>query len=366
MKTSSPFVSNRRDPTRTITLRRAYAQALTARFLKLKKLIWQRVVEEDFLRLGKGPGLLSVQQGHFDFTTDAGKLAAFMEWLGEMVTAGVLETGAREGARLSEVGAVPNIYIRRAYDAGVKHANQALKVAGLEVGGVGEIIGVLNAPIHADALALLYSRNFNELKGITDAMSQQVGRTLAEGLAQGKGPREIAKLIAERVDKIGITRARLIARTEVIRAHAEATLNRYQQFGIKGVTALTEFRTAGDDKVCEQCRGLETRDNGFGGGVYTLEQARGLIPVHPRCRCVWLPVPLVKQLELTGNIFVSLTRRETQILQLISEGFTNNQVADNLVVSVNTIKKHTSNIYQKLGASNRMQAVLEAKRRNLI
>jgi SPP1 gp7 family putative phage head morphogenesis protein len=44
-----------------------------------------------------------------------------------------------------------------------------------------------------------------------------------------------------------------------------------------------ELVTAGDLRVCPMCQGLN-------GKVYTIKEARGLIPVHPQCRCAWVPV----------------------------------------------------------------------------
>jgi SPP1 gp7 family putative phage head morphogenesis protein len=140
---------------------------------------------------------------------------------------------------------------------------------------------VFNYPMHADALALLFARNFTDLKGITDEMSAQIARVLTKGLSSGVGPREVAKMIAGRVDKIGIVRGELLARTEIIRAHAEATLNRYQDFGIEGVTGEVKIEVAGD--ACERCKAIV-------GKVMTIDEARGLIPIHPRCRCGFKPV----------------------------------------------------------------------------
>lgn len=56
-----------------------------------------------------------------------------------------------------------------------------------------------------------------------------------------------------------------------------------------------------------------------------------------------------------------LTRRELEVLRLICQGCSNRQIAAALVVSVNTVKKHTSNIYGKLGVRNRAQAILRAQ-----
>jgi LuxR family maltose regulon positive regulatory protein len=61
-----------------------------------------------------------------------------------------------------------------------------------------------------------------------------------------------------------------------------------------------------------------------------------------------------------------LSPRELEVLRLVGEGLTNQQIADRLVVSLNTIKKHTSNIYGKLGAVSRTQAVTLARQMGLL
>src|SRR5215470_15020018 len=137
-------------------------------------------------------------------------------------------------------------------------------------------------PLHADRAGLIYTRAYGELEGITSTMSAQVSRTLAQGIAEGRGMRELSKTLADQVD-VGIKRARVLTRTEVINAHAEATLNSYTEAGLEGVTVNAEYTTAHDDKVCPKCAALE-------GRVYIIDEARGMIPRHPNCRCAWNPV----------------------------------------------------------------------------
>ena len=50
-----------------------------------------------------------------------------------------------------------------------------------------------------------------------------------------------------------------------------------------------------------------------------------------------------------------LTAREREVLALIVEGLSNEEIADRLVISVNTVRKHVSACMKKLGASNRAQ-----------
>lgn len=52
----------------------------------------------------------------------------------------------------------------------------------------------------------------------------------------------------------------------------------------------------------------------------------------------------------------SLSPRETEVLQLIAQGLTNKEIANELVIAPSTAKRHTVNIYNKLGVSNRAEA----------
>jgi LuxR family maltose regulon positive regulatory protein len=61
-----------------------------------------------------------------------------------------------------------------------------------------------------------------------------------------------------------------------------------------------------------------------------------------------------------------LTPRELEIVRLICKGYSNPEIADKLVVTINTIKKHTSNIYGKLGVRSRTQAIARAHELNLL
>lgn len=61
----------------------------------------------------------------------------------------------------------------------------------------------------------------------------------------------------------------------------------------------------------------------------------------------------------------NLTLREKEVLKLICEGKTNADIAENLIISVNTAKAHVSNIYQKLNVSDRVQAAVWAISHNV-
>jgi len=63
---------------------------------------------------------------------------------------------------------------------------------------------------------------------------------------------------------------------------------------------------------------------------------------------------------------IKLTNREITILEQLSTGLNYNKIADNLIISPSTVRKHIENIYKKLQVHNKMEAVLKAKKHNLI
>ena len=60
----------------------------------------------------------------------------------------------------------------------------------------------------------------------------------------------------------------------------------------------------------------------------------------------------------SGKVY---SKRELEILRLIGEGCTNQEIAERLVITLHTVKKHSSNIYSKLGVRSRTQAVAKAR-----
>ena len=63
---------------------------------------------------------------------------------------------------------------------------------------------------------------------------------------------------------------------------------------------------------------------------------------------------------------IKLTNRETEILEHLSKGLNYNEIADNLIISPSTVRKHIENIYKKLQVHNKMEAVIKAKKHKLI
>jgi DNA-binding NarL/FixJ family response regulator len=63
---------------------------------------------------------------------------------------------------------------------------------------------------------------------------------------------------------------------------------------------------------------------------------------------------------------VPLTSRQQEILPLLAEGMPNKQIADALRVTEGTVKQHLKDLFKRLGAANRTQAVKQARRLGLL
>jgi DNA-binding CsgD family transcriptional regulator len=60
-----------------------------------------------------------------------------------------------------------------------------------------------------------------------------------------------------------------------------------------------------------------------------------------------------------------ISKREIDVLLLLGQGLSNQEIADKLFVSTNTIKTHTSRLFEKLAVKNRTQAIIKAKEMGL-
>lgn len=65
------------------------------------------------------------------------------------------------------------------------------------------------------------------------------------------------------------------------------------------------------------------------------------------------------------NKIDSLTKREYEVISLIAEGLNNKEIAERLFISEKTVKNHVSNIFRKIGVSDRLQAAIFAYKNNI-
>jgi DNA-binding CsgD family transcriptional regulator len=115
---------------------------------------------------------------------------------------------------------------------------------------------------------------------------------------------------------------------------------------------------------------------------HSIEIYGGLIAVLFAVLGIWLGLKLTKNKETVivrevpaPQFFtlnekrlaeLGITRRELEILELIAGGLSNREIADKLFVSENTVKTHSSRLFDKLSAKRRTQAVQLGKELGLI
>ena len=75
---------------------------------------------------------------------------------------------------------------------------------------------------------------------------------------------------------------------------------------------------------------------------------------------------IIKNMQQEQQLFQSLSQRQTSILQLISSGKSNREIAEALHISEHTVKSHLQTIFQILSVSNRMECVRKAEQLGLL
>ncbi len=298
----------KRDPTKTTTLRAKFVEQFRSRFGALARACRISIVDNDCFGLMnpltvsaevEDPPkdwkdyIIPIPEGKFRFDTDPNKIKNFMSWLSDMEEESIFQVVRRHTLGGSLEHQWSDIYISRAYKKGIIWAGVQIKknkalMKHLELDpkdvnttGIGAN-KAFTTQLHADRVGILYTRTFTDLKGITAAMDAQLSRILAEGIALGQHPSVIAMKITKTISTIGKTRATVLARTEVIRAHHLASIQTYRSYGVVGVKVNAEWSTAGDSRVCTLCGPLQ-------GKIYTVDEVEPLIPLHPQCRCAALP-----------------------------------------------------------------------------
>jgi len=313
IKIETPFVYarlDRYDPTRTTALRNTFVRDLTKRFRALRGVIRRAIIEQDCFGLADNEfkvivlaaveGFTIPSRKEFAFSRSEEKVTSFMDWLKKQEDQGILEIG-----NLRQIGtpietAWTNKYIQDSYQRGVTRARIEMKGAGYPVPPLQETGGIaasMSTPFHMDRVGALYSRTFQELKGITSQMDTQISRVLTKGIIDGENPTQLAKLLTKTISgpvgDLGIKdtlerfipaerRAMMLARTEVIRAHHMGNIGEMKNWAVEGVKVRAEWVTAGY-RTCTACEALE-------GQTFTLDEIEGKIPLHPQCRCCAIPV----------------------------------------------------------------------------
>lgn len=119
---------------------------------------------------------------------------------------------------------------------------------------------------------------------------------------------------------------------------------------------------------------------------HSIEIYTGMIAILFTVLGIWLALklskPKIETVILEKEVYVSktedfvpnadlvakleLSKRELDVLQLMAQGFSNQEIAEKLFVSLSTVKTHNQNLFEKLDVKRRIQAVEKAKRLHII
>lgn len=321
-------VSRAVDPTGTTDIRRRLEREFVRRVNAARRQVREAVLA-DVLGLRRGGDVAKIVQSEmfarlfrdaapsFANETPASRVESFSRWLTGMLQEEILGVVPSSGQRVTWTSP----YVVAAYRKGI--ADASARLPGFTGGGE-------RSPAHAERVGLLLAKVAADTGVIVTALVDQTTRLVTEALTTG-GASGLARRVGAVFAKTGVTRAKVLARVAVVAAHADAVLSTYEEAGVQRVLPVIErqertrvgdaalsvrlgtarnpvnrehpegqrFRssglrsgggaggrvaleTAGDDDVCPECERLE-------GRVYTVRAARGVIPVHPRCRCSWVP-----------------------------------------------------------------------------
>lgn len=247
------------DPSRTKTLRTRYIADFTRRWKLVRQGTKTVITEREFV------GLTPEQQ--------ARSVARYVD--------------ALIGRAVFDDGVWQSQYIQGAYVRGLGNAVEDLRRGGYrDVGNPGDIVA---QTAHAAAIATLLARYNADLRKIQSSTVQEVIDKMTLALVAGLPLPDVADEVDKRIRGVGLVRSGALAQTAAVATVAAATLALLERTGVRFVSpdVEMEFVTAGDARVCSKCLGLSTRDNGHGPGIYTIEQARGILPAHIKCRCGW-------------------------------------------------------------------------------
>lgn len=259
----------RLDPTQTVLQRHRFLHECHVRFDFISAAIQKVVVDLNQFAIKTAP----VTNAKFEFETDDDRLAAFNKWLKSQIHKGLLSSSWSDKYIESTYKQARS----RAFDKVRPYPEQSQD---FHDGAKDTLLGQMGAGIEREQLQKLYTRSFDNLKAITPEMSDKMSEVFGAGLANGLDPQRIARELVKEVD-IDKRRAERIARTEIVHANSEGMLDTFEQLEVEGVNVEAEILTSGD--ACDECDSLT-------GETYSIDEARGLIPVHPNCQCSWIPV----------------------------------------------------------------------------
>jgi len=235
-------------------------------------------------------------------------------------------------------------------------AESRLKPFGFSFQGSLTVPSQVSAEVYNNSAEHLYNNALRLLLQRGDAKSMKQAVDLADRLIQEAQERNYRQHVIERL----LIRAQL---------HASLSDSRAGQADVKTALVLAEpenyitvFMEAGaqiGDMLPELLRKKET----VPVSAVFVEK---ILAAFPQEAALMAASNAPSTVVLQGGLIEPLSKRELEILLLIGDGYSNQDIAEKLVVTLHTVKKHSSNIYGKLGVSSRTQAVARARQLNLL
>ena len=264
------------DPTKTLTLRNRTSRTIDARFNRVK-----RAVRSAFNVGGLVTNTRMAQDGEFEFLSSREKIPAFESFLQEQIDSEILRLSPLTPQEIAFENHWLTSSVSEGYRRGAVKSRLAAERNIPQLNALPDFNPFAN-PNHVERGEIIFRQVYSDLVGVTEAMSKQMSRTLAQGIIQGATPRKVAANMSARIDKIGKTRAKLIARTEIIHAHNLAAIQEASNLSAEtGVEIKMEWNASLDDRV------RHTHEERHG----KLFDAQAVIPLlgEPNCRCSVIP-----------------------------------------------------------------------------
>lgn len=192
------------------------------------------------------------------------------------------------------------------------------------------------------------SRLWKNQKLLVDALNV----TLLTGLQQGRTVTEIA-ISLNSIMGTGFNNAHRLVRTETIHYLNQASLQSYKDTGIKKV----QFWAAEDERTCERCGAMHRK-------IYDIDKAP-ILPLHPNCRCTYLPVIEDESVE-KGNHSVNGRRvgdNKVDLGYIKSDRFRRkfNRITDNTSVNEALRQYATAMLTHRNGTDGEDVYIIDAK-----
>lgn len=259
-----------KDPTGTLYIRQRAIKEIDRRFTKVKRFIRQSFSVGKLMMIAN----VTVNPGQYQYLRDSAKIDEFNRQLQQMIDEEVL------GITLGTIEPKDhwlNVHVGNAYERGAKKTRALAERGILNIVKLPDYNPLINLA-HIERAELIFTRVFNDMKHVTDVMRQQMSRELSVGMLRGENPKKVAARMVDRVDKIGMTRARLIARTEIVESHNQASAKEAQLLEKEtGVAIKMQWITAMDGRERESHAARHLN-------IYGIDEAQGMLG-EPNCRC---------------------------------------------------------------------------------